>query len=369
VGNAKGMTSEVLIRFHKPVVDTSFAVDSARIELNYSSAIGDGDIVSWECQRINHDMTGPPPGPDDIPTGTPLEIVMEESAPDSGTVTVTLDAGEVTEWLLPDSVEVDTTVHDPGSAFNPDGTDLSVMTIRITAPYAFDKLIRFHTGASDSLRPRLHIFSTNSDTADNAIVDTISVVPLAKISLIENSEVVGGDRIVIGDGAIILSQLRFDISELIEMLETSHIIVNRAVITLHRDRALYTWGTRKAAVSLRAQKLTDDKWLTDPVGWVESPAFSGYPFNTATIDSSEDQIEFVVTDPSMQWIETRKWDEDSLEWVDADNNFGVLIQPYSSLFHPFRKGIDIERIAFHSIDDPDPALRPTLTVHYTEFIK
>ena len=369
VGDAQGLNSEVLIRFFMPVVDTSFTVDSARIELNYGGGIGDGDIVSWQCQRIKHDMTGPPPAQGDIPTGTPLDLIVNETAPDSGNVKINLDPADIIQWLLPDSTKLDTVPKKPGDVIGPGDLIKPVMTIRLSAPDAMEKLIRIHSGASDSLRPRLHIYNPTTDSLGNTIADTLSVVPIARISLIVNSDPADGSRLIVGDGAMILTLLRFDVSELTDMLETSHVVINRAVVTLHRDKSLYPWGARKSAVSLRAQKLNDDKWLTDLNGWKATPAYSGYPFNTATVDSAEDAIEFVVTDPSLSWIETTEWDEETSRVVSVDKNFGVLIQPYSGLFHPFRKGIDIERLAFHAADDPDPALRPTLTVYYTEFIK
>ncbi len=344
VGSAHDMTSETLIRFYKPAVDSTFVVDSARIELHYGGGYSDGDIGSLRGEWINYTLTAIPPNLEELPAGDLLDLHIEETATDSGKVTIPLTVEAVTEWLLPDTTGSDST-----TSFD--------VAIRIAAPDALNKLIRIRSGASDTLRPKLYIYSTSLDTLGQPVIDSLSIIPQVKMSLITNNMIPTENQVVVGDGAIMLSLLRFDISDLTDELASSNIIVNRAVLTLYRDKSLYPWGVYKKSISLRIQKLTSDTWLTDDSLWMADPEISGYPFNTATVDSSADSVEFVVTYPSTDWV------------GDIEKNFGILLQPYNTQINPSRKGIDIERVAFHAPDDPDPTLRPKLKVYYTEFIR
>ncbi len=345
VGRAFGITAEPLLRFNKPPEPwpIDWWVDSARIDVHYQGGISDDDFPPLEGFVIDLAWReAEPPEWGSLPGGAPVEVRIDYAQPDSGSAAFILPPEMVANWLSwVDSSLIDTSWHDTTRADS--GLTLCIYPTPVGCPTRLARL-RSRSALEDSLRPRLSVFITARDSAGGELhPDTLQATPSDDLFLIQNDETDTGDRLVIGSGAVFRSLLRFDVSRMWTLTDSLHIVVNRAIMTLHRDRSPYPWAS--VTRSVFPFKLTDDRWLTEP----DSAQIAGFVITPTVVDTSADSLQIVVTGPVAGWI------------ADPECNHGLALYSGS-------EGLDIDRIAFYSMRAPEP-LRPRLTIYWTEFPK
>jgi hypothetical protein len=327
-----------LLRFNRPVKPYEMRVDSARFDLAWEGSLGAGAFPVIEADLVSLKWTeSTPPARDDIPAGRALTPRMLSTS-DSGFMQVPLDTAEVNSWLgWFDSSSVDTGWHDPNRAD-------SALTLFLEAPGAVDRIVRFRSrgATSDSLRPYLLLFATVRDSAGGAPhPDTIRIGAAGDLFIAHDFNPFSNTRLVVGSGAGFRSALSFDMSYIWNRQTTHHLVVNRAVLTLTRDRSMFTW--LPWTKSIWPYRMTSRKWMTQP----DSSEFSGFILTPTAVDSTIDTLQLVVTTPAAGWAR------------GDSTNFGLLLESTG-------EGLDIDRIAYYGADDPDPSKRPRLTVYYTE---
>ncbi len=336
VGASNGITSEAALRFNrsKTFDIPGIIIDSAHIEVSYQGGIGIGAIPAVEASLLYHPwIESHPPARSDLVGGRLLPASLATGG-DSGSFHYALDTAEVNAWFrVVDSSRVDTGWSDPG---RPD-TSLSIV---LRNSNAIDKLVRFCSrSANDSLRPHLTIYATFPDSG--GIGDTVRVSPSGDLFLAEDSNPVVAGRLCVGGGAALRSALNFNLDGLFSRHDTSYIVVNRAVLRLTRDRALYTWAP--FTKSLWPYQMTSKRWMTE----LDSAEFSGFVLSPTAVDSTLDTLQLIVSGPTVTWAR------------GDSTNFGLLIESTS-------EGLDIDRIGFYDSSDPDPSKRPRLTIYFTE---
>jgi len=344
VGASHDVSSYAISKYYRPVKPYEITVDSARMTLAWEGGIGDGAmpaiegnlaVFSWSESTVPADA--------DVPTGTRLDSRIDRTtaAGDTGSLSFTVPVAEVASWLAwIDSSSIDTNWVD--------STRLdAALSLVVKAPAAVDRLVRFksRSATGDSLRPKLLIYATIKDSASDVAHDSLySIVATSDMFITTNTAAPLPNRLVLGGGAAVRSALKFDMTPVYAAKDTFEVVVNRAVLTLHRDRAAYTWAPWSKSVW--PYRMTSNLWLTYP----DSAAYSGFVLSPTAVDSSADTLQLVVTSPAASWASA-----DSL-------NFGLLLMATS-------EGLDIERIAFFDQSAVDPALRPSLKVYYTELPK
>lgn len=337
VGQAHNITSFALARFNRPVKPFEMRVDSARFEVGFEGGIG-GDATPDVEGRLAifpwKESAAPEDG--DVPTGKLLDGQTQIIHADTGRMSFALPAAEVTSWLgWVDSSLIDTTWEDPQ---RPD----SSLTLLLKAPTASDRLIRFRSrsAATDSLHPVLLIFAKVRKDSTEALHDSTLRVPASDdLFLATDAGSLAARRLALGGGAAIRSALRFDLSSLWRLQDSLHIRVNRAVVTLTRDRSLYDWAPQTQFV--RPYRMSDTLWLSRP----DSANYLSFASKATEVADSTDTLQIVVSAPAVEWTAS-----------DA-TNFGLLLVSET-------EGLDLDRIAFY--DSSDAVRRPRLTVYYTE---
>ncbi len=334
VGSSKGISPEAVMRFNRPLTSAAIRVDSARIDVAYQGGIGDGAIPEVAASLVYFPWSeSHPPSRADLTGGTLLTANLVTGG-DSGRFHYALDAAEVNAWFkVVDSSRADTGFSDPG---RPDTS----LTIVLRAPDAQDKLLRFRSrsATADSLRPYLMIFAAFPDSVTS---DTIKVGAIGDLFLPDDQNPIPAGRLCIGGGAALRSALNFKLDSLWSWQSDRYIVVNRAVLTLTRDRALFAWAPWTKSVW--PYQMTSKRWMTEP----DSAEFSGFVFVPTAVDSAADTLQIVISTPTVTWAR-----RDS-------TNYGLMIESAG-------EGLDIERIGFYDSTDPDPVKRPRLTIYYTE---
>jgi hypothetical protein len=205
-----------------------------------------------------------------------------------------------------------------------------------------DKLIRLisRDGVVDSLWmwPVLHLKTTKLDTAGVGQPDSLRLLPSGDMYLLRNDSSNVSGRVVIGRGAVYRTVIKYDYSTLRALADRTPVVVNKAYLTLYRDRNRYPWAVMTPGVN--AGFLWNDGWLTKP-----DSVYATFG-SSAGIDSTSDSLQIDVTAQMFSYI--RK------------DNFGIVVRGEF-------EGTQIDRIAFYSSTDPDSARRPKMTVYYTEF--
>jgi len=244
----------------------------------------------------------------------------------------------ITSWLnWVDSSAIDTGWSDP---LRPD----SALTLLLSAPSANDRILRFRSrsATSDSLRPRLLIYAVIKDSAED--------VPHSYLY----SLAAGGDlfeawdanplplgRLVLGGGAGIRSAIKFDLAPIWSAKAVSDIVINRAIVTLHRDSTLYTWAPLSRWVW--PYVMTSNLWMSQ----FASAEYAGYAASADSLNVAAGLIALKATSPTASWAKS-----DTV-------NFGLMLQAGS-------EALDLERVAYYGISSPDSTLWPKLTIYYTE---
>jgi len=342
VGCAKGIHAESLIRFYRPDRPFVWTIDSACIEMFYQGDIGDGSGISinWHVLDLSWGEADPPewgfhtqPGEPELP---PISIEN-----DSGEVQFQVSVEWIRDWFeWKYSSEIDSTWEDTTRAD-------SALTLYVVTADAFDKLIRFRSRSAtdDSLRPKLHVFVTAKDSGETEVYqDTLIVTASGDLFLVKNDSTDIGTNLVIGSGAVYQTNLRFDVSPMWQLVDSLHVIVNRAVVDLHKIPSAYPGLSLTR--SIWPFRLSDEDGFTNP----DSAAESGFALYATAIDTSLDSTRIVVTGAASKWIK------------GVDHNYGLAL-------HSGTEGLDIDRIAFYSMEAENPVMRPKLIIYYTEIVK
>jgi len=337
VGSSNGISSEAVLRFNRPIYSGSVRVDSARIELAYQGGIGSGPTPAVEANLVYFGWSeSTPPKRTDLAGGRQLPVTYNTGG-DSGWMHYAIDTSEVNAWFRTvDSTRADTGWSDP---IRPD-TSLSVV---LRSPAATDKLLRFRSRAAtaDSLKPYLMLFVKFSDSL---AVDTIRVGAISDLFLAEDTSPLPSDRISIGGGAAIRTAMSFQLDSVWQRQIEHHIVVNRAVLTLTRDRSANPWAP--VTRSIWPFQMNDKRWMTEP----DSAEYSGYVLTPTAIDTTLDTLQLIVSTPTVKWAK------------GDSTNYGLLLESATEV-------LDIERISFFSFADPDPNRRPRLTIYFTELAR
>lgn len=338
VGNAADLVSSALISFDAPLLPFLWKVDSVRLNLSYQGNIGDGRGITIVTELLNMiwDESEPPSWDSlnfDVGTDTSFGTITVDD--DSNSVSVSLPISRVESWFnMIDSSRTD--------------TSFSVLvTIPLDAPDqnpSLDQLVRFRSRGAigDSLRPEMIVFMSVSDSIDGATYsDTLRFYPSKDAYVLKNHSNIVSKHLIIGSGVNFRSNLRFDLRLLWQAQEDFHIVVNRATITLHKVRNADQILPDLPAIW--AYKLTDETGFSAP----DSAPFAGFTFFPTAIDSALDTLQIIVTNPTGDWAK------------GLDSNFGVTLRSST-------QGLDINHGEFYSSSSTDPALRPKLSIYYTE---
>ncbi|MBT7617477.1 MAG: hypothetical protein HN590_09370 [Calditrichaeota bacterium] len=345
VGSAFDIQSQGLIRFNRPLLPVEWSIHSAWIELSYDGGLGSDEEIWIGTRLLDYSWSeSDPPEWDDVPAGIDGEgwetsIILNKN---DGLYSYQLPNVWVQNWLEweysgSDTVWTDTTRSD------------STMTLHMRGPDSFamsNLLLRFRSriASEDSLRPKLFIDFTGKVDPDSAEYrDTLSINASGDLFIVKNHNPETGQSLFIGSGASYKSHIKFDISQMWDRVNTGthHLIVNRSVLTLHKNLDLTPDIPRTE--SIWPFKLNDIEGFVD----ADSAHETGYTLVTTAIDSALEMVEIVTTTPVSEWIE------------DSETNFGLSL-------HSATEGYSIDRLGFYSSEAADPALRPRLIIYYTE---
>jgi len=345
VGSAFDIQSQGLIRFNRPLLPVEWSIHSAWIELSYDGGLGSDEEIWIGTKLLDFSWSeSDPPKWEDVSaasTGEEWETSIILNKNDE-VYSYQLPNVWVQNWLEwkysgSDTVWTDTTRND------------SAMTLHMTGPESFaltNLLLRFRSriATDDSLRPKLFIDFTGKVDPDSAEYrDTLSVNVTGDLFLVKNHAPETDQNLFIGSGASYKTHLKFDIDRMWDKINsgTHHIIVNRSVLTLHKNLTLTPDIPRTE--SIWPFKLNDIEGFID----ADSSHETGYTLVTTAIDSALEMVEIVTTKPVSEWIE------------DSEVNFGISL-------HSATEGYRIDRLGFYSSEAVDPALRPKLIIYYTE---
>jgi len=348
VGNAAEITSTALISFSVKDMPPFWSITSviARLKLSYEGSIGDGRGLEIDLKLSDFiwDESDPPDWDSLylVPFGPAFESIVVND--DSGKVDVLLPSQRVLDWIRAnDSSEVDTSEVD---SLTPSPLTVMISAGDLVGPH--DQLVRFRSrGAiSDTLnpvRPELVLQFSLIDSSGLAVLDTelVSLSASKDAYILQNEWIDTGGNLIVGSGVNIRTNLKFDLSDIWQAQEDFHIVINRATIMLHKvpdaDQTL------PILPSLLPFKLIDELGFTFP----DSAGEAAYVFVPTAIDSASDTLQIIVTNPTVDWVQ------------GSELNFGVSL-------HSSTQGLDINRSAYYSSSHVDSALRPSLSVYYTE---
>lgn len=339
VGASHGITSSALIKYDRPLYRDSITIDSCWMTVWWKKGndIGDGAVPLLSADILDYAWTEASRlSLDSLPAGQGV------NCPQQGT-TVT-DSTSLFHWAVPaeqvrtwfafkDSSKIDTNWVSPRAD--------SSFTVRISAPTAVDRLLalRSKEGIADSLwmRPLLRIKVTRMDSVGYFRNDTITLVSNGDLFAHKNDSVNTGDRLVIGRGAPFRSVVHFNWDSLKTVADNLPVVVNKAYITVFRDKNSFPWA--KVTPSLSAGFLLDDGWKINPDSVFASFALS------AAVDSTTDSVRIDVTN----LFASRH----------RQVNYGIMLRTDF-------EGYQIDRMAFFRSSAP-VVQKPRLTVIYTEF--
>jgi len=348
VGSAAGINSSGLISFRAPVLPFQWEIDSARISLSYQGSIGNGrgTEIKVDLLNISWDESDPPSW-DTLSQNIEIDTLIGQISveDDSNSVSMLVSPSHIEAWLsMVDSRRSDTGYTLPATM----DTSLSVYLGEPTGGFApIDQLVRFRSrGATDTLlKPQLMIFMSISDSLDGAVYsDTVKIYSSKDAYILKHDPIVPGENLIVGSGVNFRSNLRFDLSELWQAQDEFHIVVNRATVLLHKVAEVS--NILPVLPSISPFRLTDSTGFTFP----DSTAYSGFALFSTAIDTALDTLQIIVTTPASDWA------------VGPELNFGLSL-------HSSTQGLDINRSAYYSSSHPDPALRPSLSIYYTELLR
>ena len=304
--------------------------------------------MTAELLRFAWSEAHPPRKIDVLPEAV-LQPRLTEPPADSGVVVFPVPKGSIDAWLAPpDTSAEDTTDGVSSGACDAKARWLTAephLSFKVRASGRGDRLVRFwsRNAAGDTIKPRLMVFITARDSASGEMLpDTLDLTPNGDLFLVVNDSTDTGGWLVVGSGAGFETDIRFDLTPLWQSAGWSHIVVNRAVVTLHKAPA--GWSTLPETPSIWPARLTDDRWLTEADASGEA-AFVTLP---VAVDPDAETFEIAITGLTAEWV------------LSPQDNFGLAL-------HSGGEGLNLDRIAFHSVRDPDSTKHPTLTVYYTEF--
>lgn len=199
------------------------------------------------------------------------------------------------------------------------------------------------TGVIDSLRPTLSV----------RLGDTTGIVRSGATNWIMRNDAPSGDgRFVLSAGPPIRSLLTFRL----DSIPTSAVI-HQAELRIHVVSGSWTHGTLPEPDNLVAYLAGDTSFSTS--GYLTSSI--GYLAVSRFADTTGGGTAYRITalGPIMtRWLRTS---------IGADNlpNRGLIVALNRPLIGRASESVTVDRMRFHGPDDPDPRLRPSLTVTYS----
>ncbi len=350
VGSANGVSADALIRYAIPTLPYDLRVDSAKIELSYQGGIGNKAFpnIKGELLRFRWSESSACEDIPVLPFGK-VEPRFEDLPGDTGEIVFPIPSRVIEDWFsLVDDLEADTTEYDStGSGDTKFGNAVSesALTLKISHTGDANRLVQFQSRnvTVDSLKPHLYVFIEALDSAGgNWYADTLDILPSADLFRVKSEPVEIGQKLMVGSGAVIETALKFDMSPLLAAMDSSYIVINRAVLNLFIDTTSNQVFSKTP--SLWPFMFDDDRWLTRPAASDET----GFVITTTAIDPDENKVQVVLTYPAGVWIET------------PEDNHGMVL-------HSGGEGLNIDRITFVSSENPDVSRHPYLTVYYTEY--
>jgi len=354
VGVAYGVTSYGLVRFHRPVMPDNYSLDTTRdasVHLAYEGVIGESWLCSVALERLDFAWTEA----DSLtrtmlPQGVFMDWNSEETSQDTGAVRAMIPSSWVKDWLgWVDSSALDTSWHDPNRADSGLTVFMDIARAVPTAQSDGGSLLRFRSRSAvedtirSNLKPRLYIPVVITDTLGNQTSDSLAVMAAGDMFILEYDATVARSSLIVGSGVPWRALLRFDLTPLWALADSADIVVNRASLTLWRQPLPETWPLTK---SIWPFTITDDLWLADPFKLAQT-MFTVIP---TAVDTARDSVQILVTKPATQWAK------------GTAENHGLALNSGGV-------GLDLDRIAFHPPDDPDPSVRPRLNIYFTRLAK
>jgi len=341
VGEVEGIKAEGLYKFYRPIMPISWTLDTAWVSLAFQSGIGatfsmdvEGGIIDYAWKESNPPVLG------DVPAAAPENRFIVCADTDTLVVHYPVPASWAEQWL-----RWNNTLSDEDTVWTDTLRADSSLTLHLTPVAAApERLARFcaRSVTTDSLKPKIYLILTVEDTATRETsADTVIAYAAGDVFLVENHVVLTGGDILIGSGATIQTNLRFDLSSLYQQYDSLRFAVNRAVLTLFRNRTYPT--ILPPTTAIWPFLLADSLGLNNP----EDAEETSYTYVTTAIDTTLDSVQVVVTSPASSWLR------------DSEKNFGLAL-------HSGSEALDIDRMAFYGPTTDAPAMRPRLTIYYTE---
>ncbi len=332
VGEAYGVTAKTLIKFNRPTLPESnysakWRLVSSYVEMSFRGGIGDGANTQVEAKQLDfvwteHDSLDASM----LPAGTDMTVEEYFGHGNTRMMRILLDSNWVADWL-------DTTRIDSG------------LTIMLQSPDAVDRLRRLHSCAvsenwkTGNLKPRLFLFLTSRHVAGGAPQpNTIEVFPSGDAFIATYDTTAGSTDLLIGSGVAYRSFIHFNL----DLIDTTnyYVVVNRAVLTLHRKQIVELLPVTKAIFPYALDGDSLD------IGSLRASELKSF-ISSTPVDTLSDEQEVVITSVVADWL------------LGKDANYWLTLLSGA-------EGYGIDRIAFHSAAG-DTALDPRLTVYYTRF--
>ncbi len=342
IGKYEGILAEGLMKFYRPILPAQWTIDTAYVKIGFQSGIGTGGAINVASNLLDLEWSEAEP-----PALADLGALDQNNYPDpiaitadSGVVAFPVNREWVDQWLRWENnfTEDDTTWTDTLRAD-------SSLTLHLFSDDEMPELLkrfRARGALTDTLRPRLFIQLTVEDTATgDTYPDMLMTTANADIFLLENSNSNAVSDLLIGSGCAYQSNLRFDVSDIYARHDDYNVAVNKATMTIFRKREIA--ANFPPTLSLWPFRLTDELGFTMP----DSAGESGFVYISTAIDTTLDSLEIDVTIPASEWIRS------------VDKNHGIAI-------HSGTESLDINRMAFYSMEEQDTTLHPRLTLYYTE---
>ena len=336
VGLAYGITSRALIKFNCPLLPYEWNVDSSYVEFVYQGGIGSEGNPEVCASRLSYIWTERDTiDLESLPDGVRLWVFTDLSQGDSGWVRTCPD---VEGWMRTvDSMRIDTTLSDTAIVD-------SGLTILLSGGIGLTRF-RSRSASEDTLsgnvKPRLFIYITARDSAEGELYpDTLEIIASDDMFLLEYDTAAVVNDLLIGSGAAYRSFIHYPFN--LDQIDTTnyYVVVNRAVLTLHRKQIVELLPVTEAILSYT---LHGDSLDIDSLRASELKSF----IRSTPVVALSAEHEMVITSVVADWL------------LGKDTNYWLALLSGN-------EGYNIDRIAFHSAAG-DTALDPRLTVYYTRF--
>ncbi len=325
---------------NRPITNVTFRMRSA----GYLYGDTSSHRISFDLVQLDEVFVSNAKYSDELATKIENAVVLgsvDTTYSDTGYVTITLDRDLAEQYVRGfyrwDTISVNNGIADRRF------TTLKSLALR---PRAGSSTIASFLGVvavPDSMKPTLQV--TLGDTVGRIYGSVTNWVA-------KTDQQTGDGRFVVGAGVAIRSLLQFKL----DSLPTSSVI-HKAELRLHVDESTFRRGTLPTPDVLVAYlagdtTFTANGYLTSNIAYI--PMYRISDSSTADVVYRINEIGQVMT----RWLRTAGGSDDF-------PNKGMIVAFNRPVVGRATEYGTVDRFAFHGTDDPNPALRPSLTVTYS----